>query len=500
MARWWFLEMFGRKRALAPPRAKGRSYRPSFEVLEDRVVPATIAYAVPSGTVGSQNFGGPLGMDFDVNQPIAVTELGVFDSGSDGLSVQLGAALYNRDTQALMAQLTFAAGTTGTLIGGSRFLPLSTPLFLPAGFHGTIVAQGYAATEPDGNATSQTLTWTMNDGGGLISFVGLGRYGNASDVFPTFPAFLDTGPADRYAAGTFEFVSGMPVAVNDSYNVAVNAPLTVSAANGVLANDTIFAPAPNHAVLVGSSTGVDGTLALNANGSFTYTPLPGKVGTDTFTYHVLDSAGDVSNNATITFKIPAVSFTDNFNRTGPGLGSNWGFPSSFTSGTYPFQYRRRTAAPPVGFQLSGNQAVSAATPWQVATDQVVGVSLLNPTLQANVTVGGNQGAVGLFARARSNGDAYVARVTAAAAGTAEILLYHGATNTFTVLGSQTGVGTAGPLKFTITGGATPTLTLFVGGVQEVQVTGNTALTAPGEEGIIAWGPNGIIDNFSATGS
>ena len=133
MARWWFLEMFGRKHALAPPKAKGRSYRPSFEVLEDRVVPATIAYAVPSGTVGSQNFGGPLGMDFDVNQPIAVTELGVFDSGSDGLSVQLGAALYNRDTQALMAQLTFAAGTTGTLIGGSRFLPLSTPLFLPAG-------------------------------------------------------------------------------------------------------------------------------------------------------------------------------------------------------------------------------------------------------------------------------------------------------------------------------------------------------------------------------
>jgi hypothetical protein len=190
------------------------------------------------------------------------------------------------------------------------------------------------------------------------------------------------------------------------------------------------------------------------------------------------------------------SFSDNFNRTGPGLGSSWQLPPSFISGFYPFQYRRHVSAPPVGFQLSNNQAVSTDSSWQVAADQVVGLSLLNPTVQADVTVSGNQ-AVGLLARAQSNGDAYVARLTATANGTAQIWLYHGATDTFSLLKSQTGVGTTGTLKFTITG-ATPTLTLFMGGVQAVQVTGNTAITTAGDVGIIAWGPNGIIDNFSAS--
>ncbi|NJN06026.1 MAG: hypothetical protein HC814_06185, partial [Rhodobacteraceae bacterium] len=94
---------------------------------------ATVAYQVPAGTVGTQNYPFPLGMDFDVVNPITITDLGVFDSGSNGLSLALSASLWNRNsTGAPLVTLAFPVGPTGTLIDGSRFLPLGSPLTLPA--------------------------------------------------------------------------------------------------------------------------------------------------------------------------------------------------------------------------------------------------------------------------------------------------------------------------------------------------------------------------------
>ncbi|NMD21572.1 MAG: hypothetical protein GYA76_15190 [Verrucomicrobia bacterium] len=42
---------------------------------------------MPAGTEGNQDFSGALGMDFDVDNPILVTRLGVFDDLSDGMSL-----------------------------------------------------------------------------------------------------------------------------------------------------------------------------------------------------------------------------------------------------------------------------------------------------------------------------------------------------------------------------------------------------------------------------
>ena len=186
-------------------RARPR-FRPHLEVLEDRALPSTVAYQVPAGTVGQQFFSGPLGMDFDVGKNIVVDQLGVFDSGSDGLAVPLTVRLYNRDnTTTPVASLDFPAGKTGTLIDGSRFQVLATPVVLPAEFHGSIVAEGYGPLEPNGNAgffTPPIPPWTTNDGGGLLQFVGSGRFGSTPGAFPTN---VDSGPANRYAAGTFDY-------------------------------------------------------------------------------------------------------------------------------------------------------------------------------------------------------------------------------------------------------------------------------------------------------
>src|SRR5262249_37030698 len=158
-----------RPRTLSRPQAR---FSPRLEALENRTVPSTVAYNVPAGTVGAQAFGGPLGMDFDVDQPIAVTRLGVFDTGADGRNPPPTVRVFNRATQSEVAALSFPAGATGQLVGGSRFLSLATPLLLPAGFQGSVVAEGYGAGEGNGNAGMQPITWTTDGGGGLIHFTG----------------------------------------------------------------------------------------------------------------------------------------------------------------------------------------------------------------------------------------------------------------------------------------------------------------------------------------
>src|SRR5207248_10096770 len=71
-----------------------------------------------------------------------------------------------------------------------------------------------------------------------------------------------------------------PVAANDSYAVSKNNALTV-AAPGVLANDTDANGDALTAVLV--SGPAHGSVALNANGSFTYTPAAGYSRSDSYT-------------------------------------------------------------------------------------------------------------------------------------------------------------------------------------------------------------------------
>jgi hypothetical protein len=76
-----------------------------------------------------------------------------------------------------------------------------------------------------------------------------------------------------------------PTATQDQYTLLRNSSFTL-AAPGVLANDTDPEGDPLSAAL---ATGpVNGVLALNANGSFTYTPNAGFEGADTFTYSATD--------------------------------------------------------------------------------------------------------------------------------------------------------------------------------------------------------------------
>lgn len=163
-----------------------------------------IAFGAPTGISSNQFITNPLGLDFDVNATITVFSLGVFDSGQDGLAFSHVLYIYDRITELPVATVTVQAGTGAQLIGGSRFVPLTTPLTLAAGFHGTIVAE-INPTDGNWNSGGGSGASTLNTGGGLISFVGGGR---VDDFGPgVYPSRLDGGPVNRYLAGTFTFAA-----------------------------------------------------------------------------------------------------------------------------------------------------------------------------------------------------------------------------------------------------------------------------------------------------
>jgi subtilisin family serine protease len=91
----------------------------------------------------------------------------------------------------------------------------------------------------------------------------------------------------------------VPVAQDDDYSVDMNGTLSVPP-DGVLTNDSDGDEDPLDASLV---TGVaNGSLTLNSDGSFDYTPNTDFVGTDSFTYVANDGTDD-SNVATVTITV-----------------------------------------------------------------------------------------------------------------------------------------------------------------------------------------------------
>ncbi len=98
-------------------------------------------------------------------------------------------------------------------------------------------------------------------------------------------------------------VNTAPVSLGDSYEINEDAPLTVAGA-GVLANDSDAEADPLAATLV--SGPAHGALALNADGTFRYTPDADYNGTDSFTYTAGDGTA-AGAPMTVTFRVTPVN-------------------------------------------------------------------------------------------------------------------------------------------------------------------------------------------------
>ncbi len=101
---------------------------------------------------------------------------------------------------------------------------------------------------------------------------------------------------------TISEVDDPPTAIDDQYSMDQDTVLSVPAP-GVLDNDTDPENGPLTAILAGDVS--SGTLVLNDDGSFTYTPDAGYYGIDSFTYTANDGTSN-SNEATVTITVNQV--------------------------------------------------------------------------------------------------------------------------------------------------------------------------------------------------
>src|SRR5439155_128949 len=149
-------------------------------------------------------------------------------------------------------------------------------------------------TDPDGDTKTAVLvsgplhgTLTLNANGSFTYTPAVNYNGPDSFTYKANDGTLTSNVAT--VAITVVAVNNAPDAANDS-NTLPYTTLFRASAPGVLANDTDPDGDPKTAVLVSSPS--HGTLTLNADGSFTYTPAANYNGPDSFTYKANDGTVD----------------------------------------------------------------------------------------------------------------------------------------------------------------------------------------------------------------
>jgi T5SS/PEP-CTERM-associated repeat protein len=167
--------------------------------------------------------------------------------------------------------------------------------------------KGVLANDTDADGDALTAVLTRGPAHGTVTL-----YRDGSFHYTPDPSFTGTDTFEYFADdGVFTSAPAVvtvrnlpPVARDDAYATEEDSPLSVAAAAGVLANDSDSVSPTLTASLVEGPR--NGTLTLNPDGSFVYTPRQDFSGSDAFTYRASD--GTVSSEpATVTLTVRPVN-------------------------------------------------------------------------------------------------------------------------------------------------------------------------------------------------
>ncbi len=185
-----------------------------------------LAYTDPSGA-GNQAYTGNLASIFQVNSPITVSALGIFDATplvlTSGFATITGSTnievgIYNLGTDSLLTSTYFDAGSAYPMGGTTNdVLKAVTPVVLVPGLY-EVDAIGFNPDYLNGNAIlGSPAGSTANSGGGDLTFLGVGWdsgypipiYNKLTPV-PTCPWGCLPAPSPQdtqFDAGTFVYES-----------------------------------------------------------------------------------------------------------------------------------------------------------------------------------------------------------------------------------------------------------------------------------------------------
>lgn len=193
--------------------------------------------------------------------PVPLAQPDFYSVTGSSLTVNAASGLLSNDTRPVGTTLT-ARLITPPANGSLTLNPDGSFIYAPAnGFRGGV----------------ETFTYVANDG-----------TNDSNPAVVTLNVFVD--------------LTRPPVANNDFYTMAANGVLTIPDA-GVLSNDTDPLGRSLISTLVTGTQ--NGTLLLNQGGGFTYQPLAGFNGIDTFTYQA-SNRSLLSNIATVTITVGTI--------------------------------------------------------------------------------------------------------------------------------------------------------------------------------------------------
>jgi len=244
--------------------------------------------------------------------------------GSDGFTYQANDGTADSNIAAVVITVNMVAGNTAPTAGNDAYIiNQDTTLNIPApGVLGN-------DTDADGDPMTAALvnnvangTLTLN-ADGSFSYTPNGGY-TGSDSF-TYQANDGTANSNNATVNiTINPVASnnAPVANADAYSVDQDTVLNVPAP-GVLGNDTDADGNPLTVIIAVNPT--NGTLTLNPDGSFSYTPNAGYTGSDSFSYTANDGAAN-SAAATVTITVNSASATPTPNPTDPPSSEDAAYP------------------------------------------------------------------------------------------------------------------------------------------------------------------------------